>query len=82
MRRNSVTNRNSEFRKIPLVVSSYGRFTETGVTIRYGVTWQKLLGPSRRFLRRVERLHNLATVRAENRLPVAWGFLGGAAWRR
>jgi hypothetical protein len=82
MRRNSVTNRNGSFQKVPLVAPSYGRFTGTGVTIRYGVTRTKLLGPSWRFRRRVERLHSLATVRAENRLPVACSVLGGATWPR
>jgi hypothetical protein len=82
MRRNSVTNRNGGSRKVFHIAPSYGRFTGTGVTIRYGVTRAKLLGPSWRFPERVERPHSLATVRAQNRLPVACGVLGGATWLR
>lgn len=38
MKRNSVTDRNSSFRKLSHIAPSYGNFADSGVTVRYGVT--------------------------------------------
>lgn len=38
MKRNSVTDRNSSFRKLFYFALSYGNFAHSGVTVRYGVT--------------------------------------------